>query len=218
MRDLDLDPNPRWSRDFGMGVILAGIPLACCGALLLIFEVYSFRHVFAWGGLRKTVLAAIFVPLIEETFFRGIVLGILLRSGRRYLSIAATSGIFALVHFLKAPEKGLATVTWRSGFESLANSFSQFAQPLFVVAAFATLFLIGWILAESRLRTRSLWLPLGLHAGWIFASGCFNALARRQMTLGPWLGKNLLVGIIPLAVVAMTWLIIHFWFKYARPR
>ena len=52
---------------------------------------------------------------------------------------------------------------------------------MMVLAAFATLFLIGCILADARVLTRSLWLPIGLHAGWIFASGTFSWLARPQM-------------------------------------
>jgi membrane protease YdiL (CAAX protease family) len=52
----------------------------------------------------KVVLAAISVPFIEETFFRGIVLGILLRTGRKLLSVVAVSALFAAVHFLKGSE------------------------------------------------------------------------------------------------------------------
>ena len=80
--------------------------------------------------------------------------------------------LFSILHFLKSPEQSTDTVTWLSGFVSLGNSFSQFAEPLLVTAGFTTLFLLGWILADARVRTHSLWLPIGLHAGWIFASFC----------------------------------------------
>ena len=59
-------------------------------------------------------------------------------------------------------------------------------------------FFIGWILADARVLTRSLWLPIGLHAGWIFGSGAFSRVARQQTLALPWLGKNMLVGIVPL--------------------
>jgi hypothetical protein len=85
-----------------------------------------------------------------------------------------------------------------------------------VLAAFATLFLIGCILADARVLTRSLWLPIGLHAGWIFASGAFSWLARQQMLALPWLGKNLLVGIIPLGLTAVTWVVMRLWLKDDR--
>jgi hypothetical protein len=85
-----------------------------------------------------------------------------------------------------------------------------------VLAAFATLFLIGCILADGRVLTRSLWLSIGLHAGWIFASGAFAWLARQQMLKLPWLGKNLLVGIIPLGLAAVTWILMRLWLKNDR--
>ena len=159
----------------------------------------------------RTIAAAIVVPFIEESFFRGLVLGILLRSSRVYLSMFLTSALFSVVHFLKAPEGTSTVVTWTSGFQSIAHSFAQFNEPILVVAGFTTLFLIGWVLADARIRTASLWLPIGLHSGWIVGNGVFSRIARREILLLPWLGRNLLVGLIPLAVVSATWIVIRFW-------
>jgi membrane protease YdiL (CAAX protease family) len=100
-------------------------------------------------------------------------------------------------------------VTWLSGFVSIANSLSQFREPLLVLAGFTTLFLLGWILADARIRTRSLWLPIGLHGGWIFASALFNKVARREIELLPWIGRNLLVGIGPLCVALVSWALLR---------
>jgi len=190
------------------------IPLLFCAALLVELHLYSFRHVFVWPRLGKVLLAAISVPFIEETFFRGIVLGLLLRTHRKLLSIVAVSVLFAAVHFLKGSEWEPTIVTWTSGFQSIGDAFAGFGDPMMVLAAFATLFLIGCILADARVLTRSLWLPIGLHAGWIFASGTFNWLARRQMVALPWLGNNLLVGIIPLGLAAVTWILMRQWLRH----
>jgi membrane protease YdiL (CAAX protease family) len=214
--DLGLAPNPHWGRDVGCGVLLSVIPLLFCGALLIAIHVYSLRHVFLWPRFGKVLVAAISVPFIEETFFRGIVLGILLRTGRKRLSVVAVSVLFAAVHFLKGSEREPAIVTWTSGFQSMGDAFAGFGDPMMVLAAFATLFLIGCILADARVLTRSLWLPIGLHAGWIFASGTFSWLARRQMVALPWLGKNLLVGIVPLGLAAVTWVLMRLWLKDDR--
>jgi membrane protease YdiL (CAAX protease family) len=212
--DLDLKSNPRWGRDLMAGVVLSMVPLLCCGALLVGFHVYSLRHVFVWSRLGKLILAAITVPLIEEAFFRGIILGVLLKGGRKYLAILAVSALFAIVHFLKAPDRTSATVTWTSGFNSISHAFAQFGSPIMLLSAFATLFLIGCILADARVLTRSLWLPIGLHAGWIFGSGLFSLIARRQMLALPWLGNNLLVGVIPLGVATITWILIRAWLRH----
>ena len=214
--DLGLATNPNWARDVGNGVLLSVIPLLFCGALLITLHLYSFRHVFVWPRFGKVVLAAIAVPFIEETFFRGIVLGILLRTGRKWLAIIAVSALFAAVHFLKGSEREPAIVTWSSGFQSIGDAFAGFGDPMMVLAAFATLFLIGCILADARVLTRSLWLPIGLHGGWIFASGAFSWLARGRMVALPWIGKNLLVGIIPLVLAAVTWIVMRLWLKHDR--
>ena len=134
------------------------------------------------------------------------------------MAIFVTSALYSIIHFLKAPEHTSTNVTWRSGFNSIAHAFVQFSDPLLVAAGFTTLFLIGWILADARLQTRSLWLPIGLHAGWIFTAGVFNKIALRKLVVLPWLGKNLLVGIIPLAVAGLTWMIVRGWLKYVGAR
>ena len=216
MADLELAPNPRWGRDVLAGLLLSVIPLLCCGALLIALHIYSFRHVFAWSRFGKVLLAAVSVPFIEETFFRGIVLGLLLRSGQKLLSILTVSAFFAAVHFLRGSQWQPAIVTWSTGFEAIGDVFSGFGDPMMVLAAFATLFLIGCILADARVLTRSLWLPIGLHAGWIFGSGVFSWLARRQMIALPWLGNNLLVGIIPLGLAAVTWILMRLSLKHDR--
>ncbi len=214
--DLGLAPNPRWGRHLFAGAILAAVPLLCCGALLIAFHVYSFRHTFAWARFGKMLVASITVPFIEEAFFRGIVLGVLLRAGRKYMSIVVVSAIFAAVHFLKAPERTSDIVTWTSGLNSISQSLGRVVDPMMLASAFATLFVIGWILSDARVLTRSLWLSIGLHAGWIFGSGTFSRVARQQIVALPWLGKNLLEGIVPLGVAALTWVIMRTWLKYDR--
>jgi membrane protease YdiL (CAAX protease family) len=160
--------------------------------------------------------AAIVVPLIEELFFRGLFLGILLRSVRPVVAALITSAFFAIVHFLKAPTRTNETVTWLSGFHSIANSFAQFADPMMMLASFTTLFLIGWILADARLRTRSLFLPIGLHSGWIFVAGVVGKMTKRETIILPWLGTNLLIGLLPLALGLITWALMIGWLRYAN--
>jgi membrane protease YdiL (CAAX protease family) len=213
--DLGLEPNRRWMRDMGAGFLLAAIPLLCCAAILVGLPVFSIRSSVKWLGFAQLAAASIVVPLIEETFFRGLMLGVLMRTGKKFMSIFLTSAFFAVVHFLKAPEQTSPIVTWLSGFNSIAHSFRQFAHPMLVAAGFTTLFLIGLILADARVRTRSLWLAIGLHGGWIFARGAFQMITRREFLILPWLGKNLLVGLVPLMVAGLTWLLMRGWLRYA---
>ena len=218
LADLQIKPNPKWRRDLLFGFIFAAVPLLCCGAILLATPVYSLRGEINWPAVAKVAAAAAVVPLIEELFFRGLVLGVLLKTGRRHQSIFVTSALYSIVHFLKTSERTSSNVSWISGFNSIAHAFVQFTDPLLVAAGFTTLLLIGLILADARWQTRSLWLPIGLHAGWILTSGVFNKIALRKLIVLPWLGKNLLVGIIPLAVALLTWLMMRGWLRYQNAR
>jgi len=194
---------------------MASLPLSICSFFLIATRILTLKTVLPWTSLVGVLGAAVAVPLIEELFFRGLLLGILLRNLRPSLSALLTAAFFAVLHFLKAPGRTSANITWVSGFRSLAHSFGQFADPMMVLALFATLFLIGWILADARLRTRSLFLPIGLHSGWIFVAGVVGKLTRRDTAMLPWLGTNLLTGLLPLALGLITWALMIGWLRYA---
>jgi membrane protease YdiL (CAAX protease family) len=217
-RDLGLARNRHWGRDLAVGFLLSALPVLCCEIFLVQRGIYSMRTLSAWAALGPVVLTAAVVPLFEEALFRGLFLGVLLRGLRPWLAAVLSAAIFSIVHFLKAPDQTATAVQWNSGFVSLAHSFDQFGEPMLVLAGFTTLFVIGLVLAHARLRTQSLWLPIGLHAGWILASGAFGKIARREIVALPWLGKSLLFGLVPLAVCLLSWLLLRAWLKYAGPR
>jgi membrane protease YdiL (CAAX protease family) len=214
-RDLELERNPHSFRDVVVGLLLAGMPLGCAAVILVSGKIFLLKTAIPWTSLWGITAAAAVVPLIEESLFRGLILGILLRGMRPVAAMFITSGFFALVHFLKAPERTNSVVTWYSGFKSVARSFVQFSDPIMVLAAFITLLLIGWILADARLRTRSLSLPIGLHGGWILVAGVFGKMTKRQTEILPWLGPTLLIGLIPLLLAFCTWALMLVWLRYA---
>ena len=216
--DLGLAPNPHRARDVTIGFLISALPVLCCGAVLLASGNYTMRPHVAWVALATVAVTAAVVACIEETLFRGLFLGVLLRGNRPLTAALLSSAIFSIVHFLKAPGQTTTSVTWTSGFVSLAHSFDQFADPMLALAGFATLFLIGAVLAYARLRTQSLWLPIGLHAGWILASGAFNKVAHREIVALPWLGKSLLIGVVPLGVCLASWALLGAWLRYAGTR
>ena len=149
-----------------------------------------------------TVLfAASVVPILEELLFRGFILGVLLRSFSRLGALLLTSALFSIIHFLKAPELTTPndSVSWSLRFRLDRAFLLAIWRPAFCSPPVSSPFSsIACILADARLRTRSLWFPIGLHAGWIFANGIFSKAAHREALALPWLGKDLLVGIAPL--------------------
>lgn len=216
--DLELERNPRWFRDVLIGFLLSSVPVILCEIFLVQRGLYSLRPGSSWLGTAPLIGTALVVPLIEESLFRGLFLGVLLRGLRPWPANLLSAAIFSIVHFLKAPDDTTTTVQWFSGFVSLSHSFDQFGEPMLVLGGFTTLFAIGVALGHARLRTRSLWLPIGLHAGWILASEVFSKVARREITALPWIGKNLLVGLVPLAVCLLSWALLRMWLNYAGSR
>jgi uncharacterized protein len=215
-RDLQLDKNRHALRDAIAGILLAGIPLLVGAVVLLATRIFLPKNAISWNAFGAVLAAAVVVPLIEELFFRGLLLGILLRSLRPVVATLIISGFFAILHFLKAPTRPNESVSWLSGFHSIANSFAQFADPIMILASFTTLFLIGWILADARLRTRSLFLPIGLHSGWIFVAGLVGKMTKRETITLPWFGPNFLTGLLPLALGLITWALMIGWLRYAN--
>ena len=217
-RDLRLAPNRHRLRDLAVGFLISALPVLCCEIFLVQRGIYSMKAAVVWAALGQVVLTAAIVPLLEEALFRGLFLGILLRGLRSWLAVLLSAAIFSIVHFLKAPDHTTTSVEWNSGFVSIAHSFDQFAEPMLVLAGFTTLFVIGIVLAQARLGTKSLWMPIGLHAGWILTSGVFGKVARREIIAWPWLGKNLLVGLVPLAACLLSWVLLRAWLRYAGAR
>ena len=155
------------------------------------------------------------VALIEETLFRGVLLGIFLRAMRPAPAIATLSFLFAFVHFLQPPPMVRVPdpEAMNAGFVLLGQIFGRFADPMSMVSRFLILAAVGVVLAYARYRTASLWLPIGLHVGWVFGMGIFKAATWPVVGLPEamrWLvGMSLLEGLMPLSVVIVTGMLVH---------
>ena len=165
-------------------------------------------------AMRKALPTALVVSVIEEVLFRGVLLGIFLRAMRAGPAILSLSFLFAFAHFLEPPVG--ATVpdpeALDAGFVLLGQIFARFADPLEFLSRFAVLWAVGIVLGIARWRTASLWLPVGLHAGWVFCFALFKAATWPVPGLPPetrWLvGMTLLEGVLPLVVVAITGIVV----------
>ena len=190
---------------WGTGVMLEGL-----GAFKLRANPPELGHF-----LKRTLVSAVAVSLIEEWLFRGLLLGLWLKFTKPLAACVGTSLFFAFIHFLKPPDGTLfadPASPW-AGFELLGKVFIHFTNPRFFVTDFATLWAIGMILAWARIRTGALWFSLGLHAGWIVAYKEFTMFYRpiSEHSLHPWgVGQTLRSGMYPLLALGLTALICHF--------
>lgn len=160
------------NRDFGKEALI-GLTLGI-GSVLLATALGLSGERFGLLGkwtMSKRLWTAPVVAAFEEMFFRGVLLGALLRVWRPAPAIAATSVFFSAAHFLKPPaEAPVVELQWWSGLAALPECFRAFADFPKVASSLANLALAGATLGWAYWRTGSLALPLGLHAGWVFAA------------------------------------------------
>ena len=216
---------PKWSpASSGLRHCLVGFFGAAALLLLLGWGLigggaYKLKPEPSWSSVGSALIAAFSVGFIEEFFFRGALLGLFLKSLSRAQALIWCTFIFAIVHFLKPPESFVLlpeSVTWLSGFAMIGQILKSFGNLNFLLAEFLTLFAVGWVLAQARLKTGRLWVSIGLHAGWVFGLKYFSALtfstrASKHGDMLPWIGTNLKVGLLPLVVVLFTgWLVLRF--------
>jgi len=220
--ELGLEKNPRRWRDLSIGLALALIPLAVLAAGYFGFDVYRVRKEIPWGSLAAIAATAAFVPLVEEFLFRGVLLGLAVRSFGRWTGAVLVSVIFAAVHFIES-RREVTDVHWGSGFEILGGAFSNEDGTVLTLAGATALFAIGLILAFATIRTRSLWLAIGLHAGWIFGQQAINLIGKFRIkppdALLPWVGPNVVHGMVPTGIAPLAALLVTgalVWWYLAR--
>lgn len=216
---LDLSSNPYWKRHLVAGFLLAAGLLLILGRAYVGLGLYTTKE--APDPLFSILLSALgtglAVGFLEEFVFRGAlhaVMSKVLKPMALWLGIA---GFFAIAHFLKPPPGVVFDeVTAMSGFRMLGLIFQQWGDLYFVAAEFAVLFAIGLVLGWTRIRTGSLWIGIGLHAGWVFGVKTLSPYTERNFSkaeMMPWLGDNLRVGVVSCLVVLLTWLIVWLWLR-----
>lgn len=196
-------------------VISIGVMLALV-VFLLQRGFYKMRPDFALRQLVPILCSAAGASVVEELLFRGALLGLLRRSLQKYTALFLVSALYSAVHFVQPPRMEIApdTVNYLSGFALLPEVFWRFAQPVEVLYGFSTLFLLGWILGYTAIKTRALWFSIGLHAGCIVGKFGAGKLARRTGDAMPWFGKDLVTGLGPLLALSAMGLIVWAWLKY----
>lgn len=172
---LGLRANKQAVLDVVFGFALTGLMI---GLIFLAEWVFGWLEVesFAWqmesfGNLFASILIMLLIFALvswqEELISRGYWLQNLSEGLNRSLGVLISSAVFALAHVLNP------NLSW---------------------LAFGGLFLSGLFLAYGYLRTKQLWLPIGLHLGWNFfegtifgfpVSGQYYYQLIRQSTSGP---------------------------------
>jgi len=210
--EFGLSRNPRKYRDLAAGFFLAFLPVLLLGAGYLWFGLYKVKPELLPGVLVRIALTACVVAAVEEFLFRGVLLGLSVRALGRIPAAVGVSLIFAAVHFLKPAKLPDATVSWWSGFAQIPRVAGNLPPAELLAGGFLSLVVVGLILSLAALRTRSLFLPIGLHAGWVFGQQGLQWLAKSRIrpedALLPWIGPNVVSGAVPTGIVPLGLLLL----------
>ncbi len=144
-RALGAAPHRGWLKNFALGSALGAASLFLAALITTVTRGIHFRFdpagpMLIGQTLAGSLLVFVFAAAAEEMLFRGYPLQTLTRARMAWLGVLLTSVPFAAVH-LRNP--------------NVVPGFT------FINTALA-----GVWLAIAYLRTRSLWLPLGLHWSW----------------------------------------------------
>jgi membrane protease YdiL (CAAX protease family) len=139
----------RWPAELGLGLSVGALMIAAVAGLERLLGLAQFslnsappERFVAWGA---GTLGMLFVAATnEELVFRGYPFQRLAESLGAVAAVALFAGLFGLAHL------GNPSRTWISTLNTM---------------------LVGIPLSIGYLRSRSLWLPVGLHFGWNFLQG-----------------------------------------------
>lgn len=171
----------------------------------------------SFGNLILQLIEALFiaclVACIEEIFFRGFIFQSFRKDMSAILAVCITSIFYSSLHFLKIK---LAVTPGIQPFVGFLV-FYQFLKNLIInfpvlYPSIIGLFLVGVVLSYACLRTNSLYLAIGLHAGWVFLIKTDHLFFDRIKGNREWLfgDNNVVTGILAWLLMIITLIIIRF--------
>lgn len=159
---------------FGSGFIFGVLTII----FIVVLEIFlgtrqvhlNFPKSNAFVSIGRAVLTGLAVGLFEEWFFRGF----LLKSFRRGLSLKWAifwmNLLYALSHFIEVGNlKGGAQASFMNSLKLMLGFFSQFKDPVPVCMALIGLAIFGYLVTWALLKTGSLYMSMGIHAGVVTA-------------------------------------------------
>ena len=138
--------DPQWARNLGLGLLAGFLVFSAAVAVAAILGVYRIVGAGDASSLVAALIASALFPAVsEELVFRGILFRWLEEWGGSWVALLLTSALFGAAHLM-----------------------NPHASP---IAAVGIALEAGVMLGAAYMLTRSLWLPMGLHAAWNFSQG-----------------------------------------------
>ncbi len=204
----------------GLGLGVAGLALA---AVLTVAAGGRAWRVGLSAGEGIEILAgalgsAAAVALIEETLFRGALQGTLRRRWPAWGAVIASSLVYAGTHFF-ARAHWQGEVRWDSGLVVVGRMLAGWGDAAAWWPGGLNLVLAGLVLGAAFEVSGSLYLPAGLHAGWVLAIKVYGATTQPvPAPLAGWGTGRLTDGWVALPVLVLTAGVLAVWWKRGTPR
>ena len=173
-RDWGYDaPRARWLGAFASGCAAGLLTMLPVSLSMLALGVRALDPDLTSRALLHATAAGLgsglAVGFLEETFFRGLMQGAVLRDLRRPLTaIGLVSIVYAALHFLARAHIPHESVSWHSGLDLLTGVTANFTDPSGVIDSFLALVAVGLLLGLATWWTGNIALAVGLHAGWVW--------------------------------------------------
>jgi hypothetical protein len=126
------------------------------------------------------------VGLLEEFFFRGPLQGGMRRSRPIWVSALLIGLFYAVVHFARPTPLEGQVLDIGTSLGMLAGGLAQLTDFREYADSFVTLTLAGIFLSLTRERTGSLFLAIGVHAGWVTVIRIAKAVTNTDHA-SPWI-------------------------------
>jgi CAAX protease family protein len=153
----------------------------------------------------KYLLSAIVIAIIEEAFFRAFLLGGMKADFGARVALFASAGIYAVAHLVRSPARFYVTgYSPAAGLATLAHSADQLSHPATAIPILIGLFLLGLVLGEAFLLTGSVYLSMGLHAGFVLGAKLWPKIVLGRAVLPWWIVG---AGPVPMIGGAAAWVV-----------
>ena len=174
MARLGLTPRALAWRDLQRGFGLAIASMAGLGLIMSWLDVFEpFFRLSMADSLKRcasAMLAAAAAGFMEEILFRGVIFKGLYEELGRVRAYLFAALFYSAIHFVKPGDPtALGGLNAWTGLRYLAGSFQPFLDLDRLFPGLLGLSLIGAVLCYAFARTGTLYLSIGLHAGWIFS-------------------------------------------------
>lgn len=155
---------------FFKGVSVGFFTLVLMSAAEIMLGACRFNFDIVWNEvpflLAKFLIGALLIGLIEEFFFRGYLYTRFKYAVGIFTSLILTNIIYSLVHFISFKEYiAPPEPTFWDSLGLTASLFKPFLDWQGILPGFFGLFLFGLVLSYAFLRSKSLFLAVGIHSG-----------------------------------------------------